>query len=483
MSQDASKKRVVIVGNDVSAQEAKLLVESGFTVRRVESIESISQVLASQDPASTIASVAEAVSSGDALVQLRVLNDEMLTQVAERKRAEEEVAKARAEAERRAAELESFVWSLGAGVSLFNAQGELVFANDAVRQMIGAPGDAPIQTWGIEVSLLAVDGQPVPIEQYPSHRALRGEMFRDNRYIAKSPWVEALVSIAAAPVCDPQGGIIGATVVWRDIAEQVSFEVKQQELFAREHHIAEVLQQAIIPPEVPAELYGYTIAVKYRPALKEAEIGGDFYDVFDLGDGKFGVLIGDVAGKGLPAAIRVAEARHSIRSYAFIDASPARIMTLANYALCRERSDKDAILTAFFAVVDTEVGAVTYSGAGHEPPIVCTRRGQCDGLPPGGLPLGVMKGAEYTEGSHRIDPGDTIVMVTDGITEARAQGSLFFGSKGVIRYLRRNREASPSEIASGLLDAATAHAGGQLKDDAAIVVIEQSNRKAGNSDD
>ena len=103
-------------------------------------------------------------------------------------------------------------------------------------------------------------------------------------------------------------------------------------------------------------MLGYKFAVKYRPALREAEIGGDFYDIFDLGDNRIAVVIGDVAGKGLAAAIRVASARHAIRSYAYIDPRPARVMTLANEALCRDTTDVSQILTAFYAVLDPELG-------------------------------------------------------------------------------------------------------------------------------
>lgn len=273
---------------------------------------------------------------------------------------------------------------------------------------------------------------------------------------------------------DESGRIVRSIGMVHDITKQVEFERERDELYQREHRIAEALQQAIVPAFVPDEMYGYTIAVKYRPALKEAEIGGDFYDVFDLGDGKIGILIGDVAGKGLPAAIRVAEARHTIRSYAFIDPRPARVMTLANEVLCREMTELTRMVTAFFAVVDTVVGAVTYTCAGHEPPVVCCPRGRCDELMPGGMPLGVASDADYTQLSRRIEPGDRFVMVTDGITEARAKGAVLFGRKGVVECLRRYSDASPAEVASGLLEAATKHVGGDLQDDVAIIVFENA---------
>ncbi len=126
-----------------------------------------------------------------------------------------------------------------------------------------------------------------------------------------------------------------------------------------------MLQDALVPPNVPTEIGSFRIGVRYQPALKEAEVGGDFYDVFELGRGKIGVLIGDVAGKGLAAAIRVAAARYAVRSYAFIDPRPSHVVTLANETLCKDTDDACNILTAFFAVVDTTTGRVSYTSAGH----------------------------------------------------------------------------------------------------------------------
>ena len=169
----------------------------------------------------------------------------MVHDITQRKQAEQALAQARLEAERRAAELESFMRSIAEGVGLFDAEGHLLFANDAVRQIVGAPAEAPLETWAKSVTLRYLDGQPIPIEQYPSWRALRGETLKDNRYIASSPWKELVASITAAPVRDSEGAVIGATVVWRDIGEQTKFERQKDEMLEREHHIAEVFSRRL----------------------------------------------------------------------------------------------------------------------------------------------------------------------------------------------------------------------------------------------
>jgi serine phosphatase RsbU (regulator of sigma subunit)/PAS domain-containing protein len=241
-------------------------------------------------------------------------------------------------------------------------------------------------------------------------------------------------------------------------------------ILERERHISEVLQRALIP-DSDFHVPGCTIAVRYEPALEEAEVGGDFYDIFELGDGKLGVLIGDVAGKGLPAAARVAAARHAIRSYAYLDPRPSEVLRLANNALCRDFSDRAAMLTAFYALVDTWTGTVTYGSGGHEPSYLRTRRGCVELLEASGRALGVVEDFDYTEQTTTLGPGDTLVLVTDGITESRPRGVDLFGIGGVVEFLTRDDASSPDLIADGLLAAAKLHGGGSLRDDVAIVAI------------
>ncbi len=326
-----------------------------------------------------------------------------------------------------------------------------------------------------------LDGGPMEPEDTATGRALRGEMVKDLRYRVTAPGgPEKVITVSSSPVRGSDGRVLGATTIFRDITDQYEFEQHRQELFEREHHIADMLQQALIPPQIPREIGGFRIGVRYQPALREAEVGGDFYDVFDLGDCKLAVLIGDVVGKGLAAAMRVAAARHAIRSYAFIDPRPSHVLTLANEALCKDSADASGMLTAFFAVIDTATGRVAYTSAGHEPPLVCRASGTIEELWFAGMPLGVDGSSTYTEAGTTLTPGDTLVIVTDGITEARTSGTVLFEKKGMIEYLSHHPLDSPDDAASGLLVAATEHAGGELQDDAAVVVVRLESESAVN---
>jgi serine phosphatase RsbU (regulator of sigma subunit) len=181
-------------------------------------------------------------------------------------------------------------------------------------------------------------------------------------------------------------------------------------------------------------------------------------------------LIGDVAGKGLQAAIQVAAVRYAVRSYAYLNSSPGIVMTLVNELICKDEKES-ALITAVYAVVDTAECTLAYASAGHEPPLMRNSSGHVQELVQGGRALGIYGGFTYTEACCRVSPGETLVIVTDGITEARS-GNIFFGQEGVKEFLSSHPTYSASETSSGLLEAATAHAGGALQDDAAIVVIE-----------
>lgn len=393
--------------------------------------------------------------------------------VTQRRRAEYAAQEAREESQCRAAQLESFISSIYDGVVLFDGDFNILMANEAFNKLIGIHSDkvvgAKLTEWGI----FTLDGDPVAVEDYPSRRALQGVETNSERYKIVSAWGEVAVSISGSPVRDGRGKILGGTLSLHDIADQLEYERRREEIYKREHHIADMLQQALIPPHVPAKIGNFSIGVRYQPALREAEVGGDFYDVFDLGNNKIGVLIGDVAGKGLAAAIRVAAARYAIRSYAVIESSPARVLNRANQALCMDMDmDNEAgMLTAFFAVIDTATGEIHYASAGHEPPLLCHSTGEIEELPVGGLPLGVWDMSEYDQGEVQLSENDTIVLVTDGITEARAGIDRFFEKKGMIQFLESSKTLSPDETASGLLEAAISHSGGELQDDAAVVVV------------
>ena len=382
--------------------------------------------------------------------------------------------KVRAEAIRHAAELEALFSSITDAAIFVDTEGEVLLANSAARAYFEAPDGEDFSKCVEKCRFETMSGRPMSRREEATSRALAGETLRDVRYRLISPsGLERAISVSASAVSDSRGRVVGAATIFRDISERFEIERRRDELYQREHRIAQILQQALIPPKVPERIGDYAFAVQYKSALEEASVGGDFYDIYSLAHGRIAVLIGDVAGKGLEAAIRVAAARYSIRSYVYLDPRPGRVMTLANRALCRDRLEQSGMLTAFFAVIDSRIGAVSYSNAGHERPLLITADGDWRSIRLPGLPLGISESIEYPEDSLRLNPGDRIVLVTDGITEARCRGSRMFGVEGLLECVSRKLESSIQELAAAIMDSAREYADGRLQDDSAVVVVEQ----------
>lgn len=392
--------------------------------------------------------------------ELRVSNDELMLEVEVRRQVEETLRLIQKDLNRAQAVARIGSWRLDI------QKNELLWSDETYR-MFGIAKGTPLN---YEVFLSTIHPDDLAYVDTEWQAAMRGERpyYVEHRIVVGDTikWVNESVELEL----NDQGKPMSALGAVQDITERKQIEQQQQNILEREHRVADTLQQALIPTQIPYNLEGWTVAARYQPALKEAQVGGDFYDVFKLGDGRVAVLIGDITGKGLAAAIRVAAVRHTLRSYAFLDPSPASVMALTNDALCREGADEQNVLTAFFAVMSLEDATITYANAGHEPPIVRRANGEIITLRTTGPMLGMLESVQYSERIVQLKPGDDVIMFTDGITEAR-HNNIMFETAGIIESLTRIGDAKPDEIAEALLQAATLHAGGSLQDDAAIVVL------------
>jgi phosphoserine phosphatase RsbU/P len=247
-----------------------------------------------------------------------------------------------------------------------------------------------------------------------------------------------------------------------------------EETLDRELHFSHLLQQALLPP-MPTIGHGYHTAHCYVPAFASREVGGDFYDVFTTEDGKEGILIGDVSGKGIEAAAFAAATRSTVRAFAHLMSSPGGALTNANSVLrgqCPE-SEFEPFVTVFLAVLDRPTGHLVYSGAGHPPPAVYrAATGTLEFLQYGDPPIGLTDAHEFRESESDLDPGDKVVLYTDGLSEARSDSGMF-GSEGIEEVLRRYGHLSPDEVVVRLLETAKDWARGHLTDDTAIIVVER----------
>jgi serine phosphatase RsbU (regulator of sigma subunit) len=240
----------------------------------------------------------------------------------------------------------------------------------------------------------------------------------------------------------------------------------------REIDLARSVQSALLSRNV-LEMGPFRLGARLDPSR---EVGGDYYDLFSLGDGRAAVHIGDVSGKGIPAALLVAMARYSLRAHATRPGvSPATVLRETNALFCADISEETAMfVTACYAVLEPDPPRLVYASAGHHPPMI--RRGnlvQISTAARQAPPLGLARGEEFHDREVHLAPGDVLVFYTDGVIEARNSMGEWFGLTGLERALREHSGLHPDEMAAAIVDAVIAHMSGQpLSDDTTVVVLK-----------
>ena len=235
-------------------------------------------------------------------------------------------------------------------------------------------------------------------------------------------------------------------------------------------HIARTLQSSLLPSSLP-EIPAVEIAARFRPAQGGLQVGGDFYDVFDVGGGSWAIVVGDVCGKGAEAATVTALARYTLRAAAMYERSPSRILALLNEALLRQRSAADLCTAAYVRLDgDGSVARLTVCLGGHPLPLLVRSAGTVEHVGRPGLLLGLERDPELRDYTVDLHVGDALMLYTDGLTDAYAPtrtldvddlASLLTGCAG--------RPAA--EIADRIQSAALDGDDGQPRDDIALLVL------------
>ncbi len=210
-----------------------------------------------------------------------------------------------------------------------------------------------------------------------------------------------------------------------ELALRIAIGIDTAQAIAREHHVAETLQRALLPEILPSNPSAVLDAA-YRPAAGESIVGGDWYDAFELPDGRIGISIGDVAGHGLSAAVVMGEARQAVRASTYDARSPGEVLARANQML----RSAPMMVTALVGIYDPRTSIFTYASAGHPPPLVIAPDGHAFMLPNGDLPLGVIEDLAPTPWTFTLSPGTLLVLYTDGIVEF--ERDVFFGESALI---------------------------------------------------
>jgi serine phosphatase RsbU (regulator of sigma subunit)/anti-sigma regulatory factor (Ser/Thr protein kinase) len=205
------------------------------------------------------------------------------------------------------------------------------------------------------------------------------------------------------------------------LARQQQVEARARERMEQELRVARIIQEMLLPKDLP-DLRGWKVAAHWQPA---SAVSGDFYDFIEFPDGKFGLIAGDVTDKGVPAALVMATTRSVLRAAAERYSSPGRILAYTNEQLCPE-IPPNMFVTCLCIVLDPATGTMRIANAGHNLPCQCTTQGVTE-IRATGMPLGLLPGMSYDEVEARLDPGDSLLIYSDGLVEAHNEQRDMFG--------------------------------------------------------
>jgi phosphoserine phosphatase RsbU/P len=229
---------------------------------------------------------------------------------------------------------------------------------------------------------------------------------------------------------------------------------------------AREIQEGLLPKRIP-HVRGLEIAGVWQPARA---IGGDFYDVVKFSDRTVGVCIGDVVGKGISAALLMANLQASFRAFTPDAISPGTLVGKMNGVLCNNIAS-DKFVTFCYCTIDVAAGKLTYAGAGHWPPILLRKSGEAIVLREGGPPLGIFPGGEYEDISVDLGSGDHVVFYTDGLTEATNSGGEEFGERRTVELGGRNVRLGADALLNQYVREVTQFCAGNFQDDLTMVVV------------
>lgn len=247
--------------------------------------------------------------------------------------------------------------------------------------------------------------------------------------------------------------------------EKGTIALQQQE---EELKRAREIQQMLLPNVLP-QLAGVQISGAWQPAR---EVGGDYFDVIALDEKRLGICIGDVAGKGITAALLMANLQASFRAFATPDASPQAVCTKLNKFLSANLAS-GKFVTFFYAVLDADQRTLIYENAGHCPGLLIRGNGAAELLRGGGAVLGVLPDWIYQDSTVQLERGDKLLLCTDGVTEAENTRLEEFGEQRLLEVARA-RDGSALDTQRAVMQQVTAYCGGNFRDDATLLVLRVS---------
>lgn len=353
--------------------------------------------------------------------------------------------------------------------------GLIVKANRTFLEWTGYESDELVERRTFQ-SLLAVGDRIFFETHFAPSLAMEGTVREIAASIVSSSGERLPVLLNAVRTDDELGVHVRTRIAVFDARERRSYE---RELLAERQRaeraagearaLAETLQRTLLPPAMPA-VEGIDVGGAYRPAGDGTVVGGDFYDVFEIHDGSWGVALGDVCGKGAAAAIVTALARHTIRALAVRSSPPSDVLRGLHDAIAR--SDVDSFCTALYMTAEANAGQVEVcmSAGGHHLPLRVDADGRIEEVGRAGHMLGMLEPLRLHDESVTLLPGEALVLYTDGVIEAQRDGELF-GDARLHAVIAGHRGDSAQDLADAVAAAAVTFQGQHTRDDIAVVVL------------
>ena len=373
---------------------------------------------------------------------------------------------------------------------------DAVDAKQGVITLVNANGEDPMKTFLREMGS-SPDNQPIHL-----HRSLLGWMQINKRPLLMNdppndsrfrgvPWDHDIASLLCAPlmakskligiltIYNKQNGahftesdqrlltIIGAQSA--QVLENARLYEEEQKLFRIQHELEVAANiQKVLLPDKPPRIDGYDIAGKNITAQL---VGGDYYDYIPVDTKRWAVCIGDVAGKGLSAALLMANLQATLRSQTPLADSPKDCIERSNQLLVNCTAS-DRFMTCFYGVLDHHEHSFTYCNAGHDPPLLL--KNELMHLKADDLVLGTFADLTYSQKTIPVDPGDILVMYSDGVTESKNKHDEEFGCERLLKIITVHRSLPAERITDEIINEVCSHSGGcPQADDITVVVMKR----------
>ena len=333
-------------------------------------------------------------------------------------------------------------------------EGQPMLTSDAQRD----------ERWSKRLSVIGLGLRSILCVPLKSQDQVSGVIYVDNRLqagIFVPDDLDLLASIASN----------AAIAIENARLYQVAVEQGRME---RELQMAHGVQSSLLPHETP-QLPGWEFEARWQPART---VSGDYYDFIPLDGGQLGLVIADVSDKGMPAAVFMALTRSTIRATAHHLPSPADAIAEANRLICADSAD-GMFVTLFYAMLDPTSGRLTYVNAGHNPPLLCRAGGhgeaeQLEELRPTGMALGIVDDFPFEQLTVELQPGDSILLYTDGVPGATGEGQEQFGMDRLRRVVLEQQLAPVSGMVTALERSISDFTGGATQfDDIAILAVKR----------